>query len=67
MNEKRRPQGRDNGPRRDNAPRRADRFAERTVVEEVEGQLEGRNALTALRSVRLPLRKSKARSRAATP
>ena len=30
MNEKRRPQGRDNGPRR------ADRFAERTVVEEVE-------------------------------
>ena len=46
MNEKRRPQGRDNGPRRDNAPRRADRFAERTVVEEVEGQLEGRNALT---------------------
>ena len=39
MNEKRRPQG------RDNAPRRADRFAERTVVEEVEGQLEGRNAL----------------------
>ena len=46
MNEKRRPQGRDNGPRRENAPRRADRFAERTVVEEVEGQLEGRNALT---------------------
>ena len=46
MNDKRRPQGRDNGPRRDNAPRRADRFAERTVVEEVEGQLEGRNALT---------------------
>ena len=40
MNEKRRPQGRDNGPRR------ADRFAERTVTEEVEGQLEGRNALT---------------------
>ena len=53
MNEKRRPQGRDNGPRRDNAPRRADRFAERTVVEEVEGQLEGRNALTeALKSGR---------------
>ena len=53
MNEKRRPQNRDNGPRRDNAPRRADRFAERTVVEEVEGQLEGRNALTeALKSGR---------------
>ena len=53
MNEKRRPQGRDNSPRRDNAPRRADRFAERTVVEEVEGQLEGRNALTeALKSGR---------------
>ena len=45
MNEKRRPQGRDNGRRE--APRRADRFAERpTPVEEVEGQLEGRNALT---------------------
>ena len=45
MNEKRRPQGRDN--RRNDAPRRADRFAERpAVVEEVEGQLEGRNALT---------------------
>ena len=40
MNEKRRPQG------RDHAPRRADRFAERPQVEEVEGQLEGRNALT---------------------
>lgn len=53
MNDKRRPQGRDNGPRRDNAPRRADRFAERTVAEEVEGQLEGRNALTeALKSGR---------------
>ena len=39
MNEKRRPQGRENS-------RRADRFAERnTPVEEVEGQLEGRNAL----------------------
>ena len=37
MNEKRRPQDR---------PRRADRFAERTVTEEIEGQLEGRNALT---------------------
>ena len=53
MNEKRRPQGRDNGPRRDNAPRRADRFAERPQVEEVEGQLEGRNAITeALKSGR---------------
>ena len=53
MNEKRRPQNRDNDKRRDNAPRRADRFAERTVVEEVEGQLEGRNALTeALKSGR---------------
>ncbi len=47
MNEKRRPQG------RDNPPRRADRFADRTPVEEVEGQLEGRNALTeALKSGR---------------
>ena len=45
MNEKRRPQGRDNS--RQERPRRADRFAERpAVVEEVEGQLEGRNALT---------------------
>ena len=53
MNEKRRPERRDNEKRRDNAPRRADRFAERTVVEEVEGQLEGRNALTeALKSGR---------------
>ena len=53
MNEKRRPQNRDNDKRRDNAPPRADRFAERTVVEEVEGQLEGRNALTeALKSGR---------------
>ena len=53
MNEKRRPEKRDNDKRRENAPRRADRFAERTVVEEVEGQLEGRNALTeALRSGR---------------
>ena len=51
MNEKRRPNGHEN--RRDNAPRRADRFAERTVVEEVEGQLEGRNAITeALKSGR---------------
>ena len=31
---------------RNERPRRADRFAEREVVEEVEGQLEGRNALT---------------------
>ena len=47
MNEKRRPQG------RDNAPRRADRFAELPQVEEVEGQLEGRNALQeALKSGR---------------
>ena len=47
MNEKRRPQG------RDNTPRRADRFADRAPVEEVEGQLEGRNALTeALKSGR---------------
>ena len=46
MNEKRRPQGRD-------TQRRADRFAERTPVEEVEGQLEGRNALQeALKSGR---------------
>ena len=53
MNEKRRPERRDNDKRRENAPRRADRFAERTVVEEVEGQLEGRNALTeALKSGR---------------
>ena len=47
MNDNRRPQKQDR-------PRRADRFAERpTPVEEVEGQLEGRNALTeALRSGR---------------
>lgn len=46
MNEKRRPQGRD-------IPRRADRFAERSSVEEVEGQLEGRNAIQeALKSGR---------------
>ena len=45
MNEKRRPQGRDNSRRE--APRRADRFAERpTPAEEAEGQLEGRNAIT---------------------
>ena len=47
MNEKRRPQNRDNDRRR------ADRFADRAPVEEVEGQLEGRNALTeALKSGR---------------
>ena len=47
MNDKRRPGG------RDNAPRRADRFAERPQAEEVEGQLEGRNAITeALKSGR---------------
>lgn len=40
MNERRRPQG------RENTPRRADRFAQRPDVEEVEGQLEGRNAIT---------------------
>ena len=46
MNEKRRPNGRNDEKRRDNGPRRADRFAERPApVEEVEGQLEGRNAL----------------------
>ena len=44
---------RPNRPERTERPRRADRFAERTVVEEVEGQLEGRNALTeALKSGR---------------
>ena len=47
MQERRHPQG------RDREPRRADRFAERPVVEEVEGQLEGRNAITeALKSGR---------------
>ena len=47
MNEKRRPSQNDK-PRREmsDRPRRADRFADRTPVEEVEGQLEGRNALT---------------------
>ena len=47
MNEKRRPQ-------KQGAPRRADRFADRAApVEEVEGQLEGRNAITeALKSGR---------------
>ena len=54
MNEKRRPNGRNDEKRRDNGPRRADRFAERApAVEEVEGQLEGRNALQeALKSGR---------------
>ena len=49
MNEKRRP------PQGQDRPRRADRFADRpaTPVEEVEGQLEGRNALQeALKSGR---------------
>lgn len=48
MNDNRRPKG------RENPPRRADRFAERPApVEETEGQLEGRNALTeALKSGR---------------
>ena len=55
MNDNRKPNGRDQNRRGDrNTPRRADRFAERkTEVEEVEGQLEGRNALTeALRAGR---------------
>jgi len=55
MNEKRRPpQGQDR-PQKQDRPRRADRFAERPAapVEEVEGQLEGRNALQeALKSGR---------------
>ena len=47
MNEKRRPNQNDRPRRESNdRPRRADRFADRTPVEEVEGQLEGRNALT---------------------
>ena len=46
MNETKRPRGHE-------APRRADRFADRTPVEEVEGQLEGRNAVSeALKSGR---------------
>ena len=47
MNEKRRPQGRE-------PQHRADRFAQRAEpAEEVEGQLEGRNAITeALKSGR---------------
>ena len=55
MNEKRRNGGKDFGRRSEpRGERRADRFAERkTEVEEVEGQLEGRNALTeALRAGR---------------
>ena len=55
MNEKRRNSGKEQGRRPEHRPeRRADRFAERkTEVEEVEGQLEGRNALTeALRAGR---------------
>ena len=47
MNEKRRPQGRDNDRRRPS------RFPERSEAEEVEGQLEGRNAVQeALKSGR---------------
>ena len=64
MEEKRRPQGKSYGQKTERTnrrpeqserrpERRADRFAERPVVEEVEGQLEGRNALTeALKSGR---------------
>ena len=55
MNENRRNGGRDQNRRPERRPeRRADRFAERSnPVEEVEGQLEGRNALTeALKSGR---------------
>ena len=55
MNDNRRNNGRDQARRPERRPeRRADRFAERkTEVEEVEGQLEGRNALTeALRAGR---------------
>ena len=44
MNEKRRPYAPEKN--RNEKPRRADRFADRAPVEEVEGQLEGRNALT---------------------
>ena len=47
MNENRRPAG------RKQPPRRADRFAQREEIEEVEGQLEGRNAIAeALKSGR---------------
>ena len=60
MNEKRRPYnnekprtGNDKPRPGNDKPRRADRFADRTPVEEVEGQLEGRNAITeALRAGR---------------
>ena len=55
MNDNRRNNGRDQARRPERRPeRRADRFAERKPeVEEVEGQLEGRNALTeALRAGR---------------
>ena len=64
MEDKRRPQGKSYGQKTERTnrrpeqserrpERRADRFAERPVVEEVEGQLEGRNALTeALKSGR---------------
>ena len=46
MKENNRRNDRNDGGRRMERPRRADRFAEREVVEEVEGQIEGRNALT---------------------
>ena len=46
MKENNRRNDRNEGGRRMERPRRADRFAEREVVEEVEGQIEGRNALT---------------------
>ena len=47
MSENRRPAG------RKTPPRRADRFAQRQEIEEVEGQLEGRNAVSeALKSGR---------------
>ena len=47
MSENRRPAG------RKTPPRRADRFAQREEIEEVEGQLEGRNAVSeALKSGR---------------
>ena len=53
MNEKRRPYNNEKPRTGNDKPRRADRFADRTPVEEVEGQLEGRNAITeALRAGR---------------
>ena len=53
MNEKRRPYNNEKPRPGNDKPRRADRFADRTPVEEVEGQLEGRNAITeALRAGR---------------